>query len=225
MVNQPNATVGSTIYQRIKQDIIFGALEPGSKLKLEMLKARYDASLSTLRETLNRLSSEGFVEAPAQRGFFVTPVSAADLEEVTSLRILLECHALDLSIRNGDAEWEGNLVAAHHKLSLIEHRMLDGDTTQKEVWKRYDWEFHLATIEACQSTNLLSLHATIYDKYLRYQMLILTNRGLDAINEHKALLDATLARDAKTAKTCLKDHVENGLHHTLASMDWNLDTL
>ena len=48
--------------QRIKHDIIFGELDPGAKLKLDDLKQRYSASLSTLRETLNRLASEGFVE-------------------------------------------------------------------------------------------------------------------------------------------------------------------
>ncbi len=221
-MHQPGETVGSTTYQRIKCDIIFGALKPGAKLKLDMLRARYDTSSSTLRETLNRLTSEGFVEAPPQRGFLVTPVSAEDLEEIASLRVLLECHALGLSIRNGDTEWEGNLVAAHHKLHLMEQRMLAGDLSQKEMWKRYDWEFHLAMIKACRSKNLLSLHATLYDKYLRYQMLVLTYRGQEAVEEHQAMFDATLARDADRAKACLKQHIERGLEHTLQSMDWSL---
>ena len=64
-------TVGSSTYERIKKDIIYGKLAPGSKLKLDGLKEQYDASVSTLRETLNRLSSDGFVEAAEQRGFFV----------------------------------------------------------------------------------------------------------------------------------------------------------
>ena len=46
--------------------------------------------------------------------------------------------------------------------------MLAGDETQKELSKSYDWEFHRALIQACNSHNLLSLHATIFDKYLRY---------------------------------------------------------
>ncbi|MGB0797542.1 MAG: GntR family transcriptional regulator, partial [Paracoccaceae bacterium] len=69
------STVGLSTYEKIKHDIIFGILEPGSKLKLDPLKARYSTSISTLRETLSRLASEGFVDAEEQRGFFVTPVS------------------------------------------------------------------------------------------------------------------------------------------------------
>ena len=60
MTKLPN-TVGNSVYELIKRDIIRGALAPGSKLKLEPLKAQYSASISTLRESLNRLGSEGFV--------------------------------------------------------------------------------------------------------------------------------------------------------------------
>ena len=213
-----NPTVGSTTYQRIKHDIIFGVLRPGAKLKLDTLKETYAASLPTLRETLNRLASEGFVEAPAQRGFLVKPVSEEDLREIAHLRILLECDALTLSLANGDTEWEGNLVAAHHKLNRMEQEILAGDTTKTELWKRYDWEFHLAMIQACKSQNLLDLHAILYDKYLRYQMLILTNRGEAAVREHKAMFQAALARDAATARELLEVHINNGLEHTLRAM-------
>ena len=218
MMSKQFATVGSSAYQRIKPDIIFGEWKPGATLKLEGLKQRYSTSSSTLRETLNRLASEGFVEAPEQRGFFVTPVSREDLIEITELRVLLECHALEQSIENGDTDWEGNLVAAHHKLHLMEQRLLSGDESEKELWKRYDWEFHLAMIEACNSKNLLSLHSTLYDKYLRYQMLVLTYRGEEAVKEHKAMFDAALARDSGKAKQLLEEHIRNGLEHTLNAM-------
>ncbi len=211
-------TVGSSTYQKIKHDIIFGVLTPGSKLKLDTLKDQYFASLSTLRETLNRLTSEGFVESPEQRGFFVTPVSREDLIEVAELRVLLECHALEKSIVNGDTNWEGNLVAAHHKLHLMEKRMLAGDDSERELWKRYDWEFHLALIEACNSKNLLSLHSILYDKYLRYQMLMLSYRGESAVQEHRNIFDAALARDEIGARNYLETHIRNGLVHTLEAV-------
>ena len=209
--------VGASTYQSIKRDIIFGDLAPASKLKLETLRKNYNASMSTLRETLNRLASEGFVDALDQRGFFVTPVSKEDLMEVANLRVLLECHALKLSIDNGDTDWEGNLVSAHHKLSSMEQKMLSGDDSQKEDWKRYDWEFHLALIEACGSRNLISLHSVLYDKYLRYQMLMLTHRGQEAADEHKKMLEAALDRNVEKATKTLTVHIEKGLEHTLAA--------
>ncbi len=208
--------VGSTTYQNIKHDIIFGKLAPASKLKLEALRERYSASMSTLRETLNRLASEGFVDAEEQRGFFVSAVSPEDLVEIANLRVLLECHALLLSIKNGDADWEGNLVAAHHKLHIMEKKMLNGELTATEDWKRYDWEFHKALIAACGSQNLLSLHSVLFDKYLRYQMLVLTHRGEKAVHEHSELLDAALRRDETRATNILRLHIERGLNHSAA---------
>lgn len=212
------STIGTTTYERIKQDIIFGRFEPASKLKLAALKEYYGASVPTLRETLNRLASDGFVSAEEQRGFFVMPISKEDLIEIANLRILLECRALETSIKNGTSEWEGNLVAAHHKLHRMEEQMLAGDDSEKELWKHYDSQFHLALIEASDSKNLIDLHRTLYSKYLRYQMLVLTYRGAEANDEHKKILDAALERDAKRASHLLETHIVNGLKHTVEQL-------
>jgi len=213
------ATVGSTAYDQIKKDIIFGVLTPNTKLKLEKMKTRYSASVSTMRETLSRLASEGFVIAEEQRGFFVAPVSKEDLVEIADLRILLECTALKSSLELGDTEWEASLVAAYHKLHVTELKILDGDHTNTEIWKRYDSEFHQAMISACNSANLLSLHSVIFDKYLRYQVSVLTNRGAEAMKEHKRMLDAALKRDAEKAQKILTQHITRGLRHALTAFD------
>ncbi len=210
--------VSTSIYQRIRRDIIFGNLTPGSKLKLNELRKLYSASASTLRETLSRLASEGFVDALDQRGFFVTAVSNKDMIEIANLRILLECHALRLSMQSGDADWEGDVVSAHHKLHLMEQKMLSGDESEVERWKKYDWEFHKALIQACGSDNLLSLHSGLFDKYLRYQMLVMTYRGQEAVEEHQHLFEAALDRDLDRAEELLKTHIEKGLEHTLAAL-------
>tara|TARA_B100002019_G_C21259563_1_gene595901 strand:+ start:1260 stop:1916 length:657 start_codon:yes stop_codon:yes gene_type:complete len=212
-------TVGNSTYQKIKHDIIFGDLEPASKLKLDSLKIKYSTSMSTLRESLNRLASEEFVIAEEQRGFFVAPVSREDLTEIADLRVMLECHALKLSIERGDTDWEGNLVAAHHKLSLMEKQMKIGNESIIEDWKRYDWEFHLAMIAACEIKNLLSLHSIIYQKYLRYQMRVLTYRGEQAVEEHQEMFESAIKRDTKVAVKSLKEHIENGLRHTLDAFE------
>jgi len=101
-------TVGSSVYLKIKSDIITGALTPGKKLKLDALKVQYSASVSTLRETLNRLASDGFVDAPEQRGFLVRTMSNEDLIELSNLRVLLQCAALKASLAFGDENWEGS---------------------------------------------------------------------------------------------------------------------
>ncbi len=209
-------TIAEIGYRRIRADIIFGRLAPGQKLKLDALKESYETSISTLREILNRLSSEGLVLAEGQRGFQVCPVSITDLKEIAALRLLLETHALEQSFAQGDMEWEAGLVAAHYKLASLERLMATGDASRAEDWKRYDWEFHQALISACGSKLLIETHSVIFDKYLRYQMVALSYRGDVAAREHQALLDAALNRDAKTAKKILAAHIEGGVEHALA---------
>jgi DNA-binding GntR family transcriptional regulator len=210
-------TIAESAYSQIRTDIIFGRLAPDEKLKLDGLKQRYKVSVSTLREILNRLASEGFVVAEGQRGFEVAPISPENLKEISALRKLLESHALGLSFEAGDMDWEGQVVAAHHKLHQMELRMMAGDESIKEIWKRYDWEFHQALIRACGSRELLESHAAVFDKYLRYQMLSLTFRGETAAAEHRALLDAALRRDASMAREILTKHIDGGVEHSLAS--------
>ncbi len=216
-ITPPPPSVGETAYRRIRADIVFGRLAPGQKLKLEVLREAYEASVSTLRELLSRLASEGLIEAEGQKGFVVTPVSATNLREIAAMRLLLEGHALEQSFAAGDMEWEGRVVAAHHKLALMERRMLAHDRDEPELWKHYDWEFHHALISACGSRVLLETHAAIYDKYLRYQMVAVIFRGEIAAQEHQTLLDCALRRDTAGAVGVLQRHVDGCVEHTLAS--------
>jgi DNA-binding GntR family transcriptional regulator len=209
-------SIGERAYHEIRQDIIFGRLAPAQKLRLDALRARYGVSVSTLREILNRLGSDGLVLAESQRGFEVEPVSAEGFREVAAMRLLLECHALEASFAAGDLDWEGSVVAAHHKLSALEARMSAGDRGAAELWKRYDREFHHALVAACASEALLEAHAAVYDKYLRYQMVADIYRGEIAAREHRQLLDAALKRDIDGARRILIRHVEDCVEQALA---------
>jgi DNA-binding GntR family transcriptional regulator len=208
-------TAGESAYRRIRHDIIFGRLAPGSRLRLERLKEPYLASVSTLREILFKLSSEGLVVAEGQRGFEVAPVSQQNFREVAAMRDLLEGHALRESFRRGDVDWEGEVVAAHHKLARMERLMLAGEQEDPATWKRYDWEFHHALISACGSSALLAAHAQIFDQYLRYQIIAVIFRGESAMEEHRRLLQHALDRDADSAATVLRGHIGACVAHTL----------
>ena len=212
-----SATASESGYRRIRTDIVFGRLAPGKKLKLERLKADYGVGVSTLREVLNRLTSERLVLAEGQKGFSVAPVSIGNLREIAALRQLLECRAMEQSFRAGDTEWEARAVAAHHRLVRMEERMAGGDRSGTEEWKQADWQFHQALISACGSRVLMDTHAVIFDKYLRYQMISLTFRGAIAANEHRELLEAALRRDADTAQAILRKHVQGGVEHGLTA--------
>ena len=209
-------TVGDDGYRRIRSDIIFGRLRPDQKLRLDTLKEDYGVSVSTLREILSRLSSEGFVVAEGRRGFEVAPASTANLNELAELRLLLECHAMEHSFARGDMEWEGRVVSAHHKLAAVEQQLRSGKPATP-LWKRYDGEFHQAIISNCGSQVLMDAHQVVFDKYFRYPMISADNRGEEPVRQHRQLLEYALKRDFKRAKSVLVAHVNNCVEHAISS--------
>jgi GntR family carbon starvation induced transcriptional regulator len=209
-------TIGDDGYRRIRTDIVMARLAPGQKLRLDGLKESYGVSVSTLREILSRLTSEGLVLAEGRRGFEVAPVSIDNLKELAELRLLLEGHAMDQSFGQADMEWEGRVVSAHHKLAATERTMSAG-VMEPEQWKRYDSEFHRALISNCGSTAMMDAHAGVFDRYFRYQMIALNYRGEEPAHQHEALLDCALKRDAMRAKSILRAHLAGCVEHALAT--------
>lgn len=216
-LHRPGETVGDVAFRLIRQDILSGALEPGSKLRLEQLKDRYGVSVPTLREILSRLSAEDLVIAEGQRGFNVSPATRRELIELGELRALMECHAVSLSFTAGDLEWEAGVVAAHHKLMAVEGRLINGDMQRTADWVRYDWEFHRALVSACKSQTLMNSLSSVFDRFLRYHLLARSFRGKAVSDDHRKLFEFALARDIAGATAMLKQHVDHGIAHVLAT--------
>ena len=211
-------SVTENIFKKIKYDIIFGNLEPDQKLKLNLLQTEYNVSISILREVLNRLCGDGFIIYKVQKGFFVSPISKKDLYEIADLRITLETHALEISIKNKDYEWEAELLGAYHKLNHAENELEKNNLNAKSLWTKYDAEFHQMLIKKCNSLNLIRIHEVIFDKYLRYQLLILKYRGKDSIKEHKDLLDYSLISNIQKAQNTLRDHIKKGVDYASSNL-------
>ena len=95
----------SAVQERLRADILSTRLLPGQKLHIAGLAKQFSVSLAAVREALSRLVADGLVQASDQRGFRVSPVSPADLRDVTQTRVDIEGLALRRSIERGDQEW------------------------------------------------------------------------------------------------------------------------
>lgn len=207
------ATLTEAVYGRIRSDILLGQLKPGTKLKLDMLRTRYDASINTLRETLSRLVSDGLVVNEGQRGFMVVPVSLADLRDITEMRRMLECQAIRQSVERADLDWESRVVGAYHKLSRIESVIEEDPARYGPMLETYNREFHAALISACGSRWLLNFHGVMYDQSLRYRTLAFQVRDFpreQSRAEHRRILDAALARDVEGLVEVISAHITKG---------------
>lgn len=216
METAENRMSSTDIYQTVRNGLITGRFEAGSKLKPEILRKNYDCAASTMREVLFRLSCDGFVSFEEQRGFKVPVSTQNTLEEITSLRTLIEQEGARLSIENGDIDWEARFAAAHHKLAHIESRATAVNDVSPfiDVWSQAEWEFHDTLLSVCGSKMLRQLHRTFYDRFRQHQLL----RDPDSmgfrpetLDEHEAILKSAINRDTELCCKLIKEHLHNNL--------------
>ena len=190
-----------SVWAQIREDILTGALEPGARITIEFLKNRYVVGASPIREALWRLCAEGFVISSTNRGFEVTNVFREELVDVIRLRVMLEQQALEDAIAAGTDAWEAEIVACFHRLS--KHRQTDGKPW--DIWHR---RFHEALVATCRAPVLHQLRAQLFDRSSRYRNLTRMVSSRDDLQEHKALMEACLSRDALLAKSLIAEHFE-----------------
>lgn len=203
-----NETLASAAYDRLRTDIIAGALEPGRKLHIQSLCELYGIGLSPMREALNRVSRDGLVQQNDQRGFSVAPLGEDDLADLTFTRCAINAIALKKSMERGDQAWEEGIVLAYHRMTRTPRPDPDADTGEGQDWSAAHRAFHASLIAACGSPRLIAYCEELFDAADRYRFL---NRRRVVANyrrrdDHRPIMDAVLARDADKAVRMLDQH-------------------
>lgn len=201
-------TIAADITHRLRDEIVTCALTPGEPLRFDVLRLRFGASFTTLREALTALAAEGLVDAQEQRGFRVAPVSRRDLIEVTDARVLIEVELLRRSIAKGGDDWEIAVISTLHRLHRIEERAVDHPLRDPE-WKAAHRQFHEALVSACDSATLLAIRADLFDRAERYRHLSANFRPQprDKSGEHQAIMQAAISRNADLAAGLIETHI------------------
>src|ERR1700722_17822271 len=203
------ASLTQRAYDLLREALLDCRFEPGEPLRIGELCKRLDASQGAVREALSRLTSEGLVEARPQRGFRVTPISAADLRDLTAARIEIEELCLRHAIDAGDVRWEARLVAAFHQLSRT-------PPLEPGPQRRFDRRFNAlhhsffdVLVSSCDSLWLARVRQMLQIQELRYH-----GRSpppapgeRDLVGELREVMDAAIARDSDWACRLLALHM------------------
>ncbi|MEQ8366238.1 MAG: FCD domain-containing protein [Roseicyclus sp.] len=217
--SKSDATGGRDVLARLRTDIVSSVFEPETRLKFADMTKRYDVGIGTLREALSQLTSEGFVTLEAGKGFRVAPVSAAELVEITDHFIDLEKRAVREAIAHGDEDWETNIVAVHHRLSLVEGLPWEKRMERHSEWVERHREFHEAIVAACPGRWLLRLRTMMFDQLDRYRFVTKKapeGLGRKKFEEHRQIMMATLERDADKAARLIEEHIRDTSDRALA---------
>ena len=213
-------------YQRIRSDILTGHFLPGQRLLFTDLGSRYGASVGVLREGLSRLAEQGLVVSQPQQGFHVTPVIPEDLQDLTEARVEIETLAFRKGMEAGNLAWESRLVAAHHVLDGTPELIAGDPQHVNEDWAIAHTEFHRVLLEACPNRRLREFAGALRDAsevYRRWSRHLGGEQGRDIPGEHRALLQAALARDIPGGVALLARHIEYTTNAVLASGQFSAD--
>lgn len=206
--NGAKKTRTDQVYERIRADIFAARLQPGARLKFPALCAAYDTSVGVAREALARLASERLVRPQAHQGYTVAELSEEELTDLTMARVEIEATTFRQAVVHGDMAWEGDIVAAHHVLSRIDTRHASEETL--EEWYAAHEVFHRALLQGCPSRRMVGIALGLRDEaelYRRWAGPLGNEKDRDVAGEHRAILEAALARDAVLAARLLRDHI------------------
>ena len=205
-----SATRAEAVHERLRADILSGRLSPGQRLKFQEVCDRYTTSVGAAREALTRLVGERLVQNQPNHGYMVTPLSHADLADLTQARVEIESLALRMSVTSGDRAWEAQAVAAHHFLERTPFTDPGDPHRPTDEWAGAHTAFHFALIAGCPNRRLLQMARSLREEAVLYQLWSVSLQhepSRDQAAEHRGLLQATLDRDADRAVQLLRDHL------------------
>lgn len=197
----PRSGVVETVAERLREEILSGALPAGAQLRQDHVAAAHGVSHIPVREAFRRLEADGLVTTIPRRGAFVSRMSGEDAREITEMRVALEGLAVRLSVPNAPA---ANLAAAEDALRIA------GRFDRIADWSEMNLQFHRALYASCGRPRLLAAIDGLWrqvDRYLRLVFEIADYQGKSHA-EHLAILDAYRRRDVAEAERLIAAHIE-----------------
>jgi DNA-binding GntR family transcriptional regulator len=187
----------------LRAAILEGELRPGQRVNQETWAARAGVSAIPVREALRALAGEGLVEYRPRRGYAVTELDLADLEDVYALRRTLESEALRRGVPH----------AGPDDLAALEAAADDCAVTDVAARLAANRRFHSLLHGLAGSRQLLRLIDLLWDSTEAYRALYyaLPGEAEEADRAHRVLLAAVAAHDAEGAVAAQDAHRERAL--------------
>ena len=193
------------VAERLRLQIFGRELEPGAWIDELKLCSEMGISRTPLREALKVLAAEGLVTMKVRRGAYVTEMSERDVREAYQLLALLESDAA-ARVAEGAAEAELDELQALHEL-------LERQVGQRDAFFAANERFHLRLLEIegnrWRQQIVTDLRRVM--KLNRHHSLFKQGRLDESLAEHRALMQAILARQPEAAAALTRAHFENGL--------------
>jgi DNA-binding GntR family transcriptional regulator len=201
-----------SLYRSVKDMAILFEFKPGERINEVGLAQRLGASRTPLREALNRLVAEGFLVLKQDRGFFCRELKPREMFELYQFRAVLEVAAIRLACEQATEQEVADLAQF-----LDETGPQEGGRNSQEL-VALDEFFHEKIMALSRnmemSRTLENINARI--KYFRWVDMDSKREGTQ--QEHRAIVQALMARDANLAARRMETHITRRLEQITAAI-------
>ena len=200
------------VYENLKKRIINHSLSPGEPLNESVLTKELGISKTPIREALQQLEKEGFVENIPGKGSFVSRISIQDIREMFEIREILECEVIRRVASKGDL----NKAEAEAIGKKFESSGADGGKTPRSYFKA-GVQIHTFIFETFGNRRLLEFYRRLQDHIERMRLFFLNQvdqeRAEQSFKEHLEILNSLIAQDPQRAEKAMRDHLQNSLEY------------
>ncbi|MCX7747588.1 MAG: GntR family transcriptional regulator [Clostridia bacterium] len=193
------------VFTQLQNDILNGKYQPGDSLIETRLSEELGVSRTPIREAIRQLELEGLVQSIPNKGAIVTGISAKDIEDIYTIRMMIEGLAARWA---AEKMTEEELAELKEAVELEEFYTMKNDT---EHLLKFDSVFHEIIFKACKSKPLMHTLSTFhhYVQRARNASLGSPGRAQKVLEEHKAILQAITERNAEQAEKLTTEHIRN----------------
>jgi DNA-binding GntR family transcriptional regulator len=192
------------VAELLRQRIFSRELAPGDWIDELKIATELEISRTPLREAIKVLATEGLITMKMRRGAYVTEVNDKDLRDVFHLMAVLEA----------DAAGTAALAATNEQLDELNalHQQLEKSTKDRVQFFKVNEAFHVKLLEVANNRWRDQMVADLRKvmKLNRAQSLLKAGRIEESLAEHSNIMAALKKRDAVSAQTAMRLHIESG---------------
>jgi DNA-binding GntR family transcriptional regulator len=217
---EPPNSISDQIYERLKQQILHGEIEPGERLMQIQVAETLRASRTPVREAFRRLEQDGLVERLPQGGVRVTRPDTETIQEVFGIRKVLEAYAIELACDRITPQE----IASLKRLSSQAQELLSSHELglQAKISRLFELnsQFHDTVYRASGNSYLMGTINSLRNIVGRLRLVGLRadNTWAQAWDEHAQLIEFLERRDRESAMGLVQTHLLNGASNVLSGL-------
>lgn len=211
---QPFVTKSDRVYRALREAVLVGDLEPGTKINLAQVARELGTSETPVREALKRLESDRLVRAEPHTGFLVTEYSLQELIENLVLRREIETIATQLAA----ADMTPDDVA--HLREFVEQMDVAAAEDDWVLYARLNKEFHRALITRCPLAEVRRTALALWEVGERTRALLVQRpRRKNSQEEHHQMIRAIERGDFEVLGDLVRQQKTAGISVAMELLD------